>query len=303
MSASIAQRRLARQLLLRTQLRRPDEVVGRLGAVQAQEYGPAKWALGLRLHRSTADAAIEQPSTAGHTPPPHVMRPPCLFGRAADIGGLRGLPAPRVPRLLASYTRRQELDAATLVRGTAVLERSLRDRHHLTRRELGERLRDAGLPLKGIRLALLTMYAELEGVICSGPRRGIQFTYALVPERAPQAVTLSRDEALAMLTERYFASHGPATIRDFIWWSGLTAADARRGLEINAARREEADGRTYWSIGPQPRIGTGARMALLLPIYDEYLVAYRDRAAVPHLPSAIGAGARGPATFQHAIVI
>src|SRR5262249_37780284 len=163
--------------------------------------------------------------------------------------------------------------------------------------------RDAGLPLKGIRLALLTMYAELEGVICSGPRRGIQFTYALVPERAPQAVTLSRDEALAMLTERYFARHGPAPIRGFICWSGVTAADARRGLEINAARREEADGRTYWSIGPQPRIGTGARMALLLPIYDEYLVAYRDRAAVPHLPSAIGAGARGPATFQHAIVI
>src|SRR5262249_29247847 len=115
------------------------------------------------------------------------------------------------------------------------------------------------------------------------------------------AKTLPRDEALATLTTRYFGSHGPATIRDFVWWSGLTAADAKRGLEITAARREVADGQTYWSVGPQPRVATEP-LAHLLPIYDEYLVAYRDRDAVPHLGSAIG-GAGGPRTFRHAIVI
>jgi winged helix DNA-binding protein len=303
MNPPIPQRRLARQLLSRTRLRRPDEVVAWLGAVQAQEYEAAKWAIGLRLRRTVAEAEIEQAFSEGRILRTHVMRPTWHFVTAADIAWLLALTAPRVHRVLSSYTRRQELSAATLVRGTAVFERALRDRHYLTRAELRDRLRDAGLTLNGIRLALLTIYAELEGVICSGPRRGRKFTYALVAERAPQALKLPRDEALATLTRRYFSSHGPATIRDFVWWSGLTAADAKRGLEMNLARREEEGGRTYWSIGPTPRVGAARTPALLLPIYDEYLVAYRDRVAVPHPPSAIDADAGGPVTFRHAIVI
>jgi len=303
MNPAIPQRRLARQLLSRTRFRRPDEVVTWLGAVQAQEYGPAKWALGLRLHRTAADAEIEQAFNDGHILRTHVMRPTWHFVTQSDIRWLLELTAPRVHRVLSAYTRRQRLDPATLVRGTAVFERALRDRHYLTRGELGERLRNAGLTLSGIRLALLTMYAELEAVICSGPRRGKQFTYALVSERAPRAESLSRDEALATLTRRYFSSHGPATIRDFIWWSGLTTADAKRGLEINEAQREEIGGLTYWCIGPQPRIGTTVPNALLLPIYDEYLVAYRDRAAVPHVWSAVRASSREPVTAQHPMVI
>jgi hypothetical protein len=103
------------------------------------------------------------------------------------------------------------------------------DRRYLTRRELGDKLRQSGLALDNVPLALLSIYAELEGVICSGPRRDKQFTYALMAERAPDATRLSRDEALATLSRRYFRSHGPATIRDFVWWSGLMTADARRG--------------------------------------------------------------------------
>jgi len=257
----------------------------------------------LRLHRTAADAEIEQAFNDGRILRTHVMRPTWHFVTQADIRWLLELTAPRVHRVLSSYTRRQELDTATLVRGTTIFERALRDRHYLTRAELGERLRNAGLTLSGIRLALVTMYAELEAVICSGPRRGKQFTYALVSERAPRAEKLSRDEALALLTRRYFGSHGPATIRDFVWWSGLTTADARRGLEINEARREEMGGLTYWSIGPQPRVGTTVPIALLLPIYDEYLVAYRDRAAVPHVSSAVRASSREPVTSQHPMVI
>lgn len=189
-----------------------------------------------------------------------------------------------------------------LVRGTAVIERALRDRHYLTRTELGECLRRAGLTLDGIRLANLMMYGELEGVICSGPRRGRQFTYALVADRAPGALRLSRDEALATLTRRYFRSHGPATIRDFVWWSGLTTADAKRGLDINKATREEIGKRTYWTSGPTSRGATRDHLVHLLPIYDEYLIAYRDREVVPHRPSMVASGSIDPVTFQHALV-
>src|SRR5215212_10045470 len=106
----------------------------------------------------------------------------------------------------------------------------------------------AGITLAGTPLALVIMYAELEHVICSGPRRGKQFTYGLVSERAPTARALPRDEALAELTRRYLAGHGPATIRDFVWWSSLTTADVRRGLDIIKARPLEQEGRTYWML-------------------------------------------------------
>jgi hypothetical protein len=148
------------------------------------------------------------------------------------------------------------------------------------------------------------MHAELEGIICSGPRRGKHFTYALLAERAPQAKRLGRDEALGELSRRYFLSHGPATVRDFAWWSGLTIADTRRGLEINRARNEQVGRVTYWCLdAPPPRCRARESSAHLLPIFDEYLVAYRDREAVPQGPRVIAPASRGPVIFRHPVVI
>jgi hypothetical protein len=126
-------------------------------------------------------------------------------------------------------------------------------------------------------------------VICSGPRRGKHLTYALLADRAPSAPRLQRDEALAELTRRYFRSHGPATMRDFVWWSGLKTADARRGLEMIRARTRQVDGLTYWTLGRDPGSNPRLRTIVhLLPIYDEYLVAYRDHRVVPRPAYAIG---------------
>jgi hypothetical protein len=303
MNPAIAERRLRNQLLTRAGLRHPCEVVRWLGAVQAQEYEPAKWALGLRLRDGAVCAEIERAFEEGQILRTHVMRPTWHFVTSADIRWLSALTAPHVHRRMSPYNRRLGLDARMLVRGTSILERALGDRRYLTRSELSESLGHAGLTLDRISLAQLAMHAELEGVICSGPRRGKQFTYALVAERAPESLRLSRDEALATLSRRYFMSHGPATIRDFVWWSGLTVADAKRGLDMNQARREEAGSQTYWTIGPGPRGAMRGHAVHLLPIYDEYLVAYRDREAVPHRPSVVmGKGAQS-VTFQHTLVI
>ncbi len=305
MSRTIAEQRLRNQRLTLAGFRRAAEVVEWFGAMQAQEYEPAKWALGLRMRKGTVASDIERAFEEGAILRTHVMRPTWHFVTPADIRWLTELTAPRLLRLMSTYHRQLELDAATFVRGTALIERRLGGGHYLTRAEIGEGLRRTGLVLEGIRLAHLAMYAELEGVICSGPRRGKQFTYALVSDRAPGAPRFSRDESLAMLTRRYFRSHGPATVRDFVWWSGLPTADAKRGLEINKARREDTGGRTYCTVGGAPRGATNDHLVHLLPIYDEYLVAYRDREAVPHGPSAITDGARAveSVTFQHALVI
>ena len=298
---TIAQTRLRNQLLSVAGVRRPEDVVAWMGAVQAQEFEPATWALAVRMRDGAKDTDVQRAFDAGRILRTHVMRPTWHFVTAADIRWLQELTAPRVQRIAAGYNRRLELDARTLRRGLGVIERALGDDHHLTRTELAERLERARLPIKGQRLAHLMMHAELEAVICSGPRRGKQFTYALVSERAPRALRMPRDEALATLSRRFFTSHGPATVRDFVWWSGLTSADAKRGLEMNRATSNAVEGLTYWSVPYRAAPVVRNHLAYLLPIYDEYLIAYRDREAVPHGSAALTI--REGVTFQHALII
>lgn len=295
--SSIAEQRLQNQRITRPGSRGPENVVAWLGAVQAQEYGPAKWGLALRSPPGTTDAAIERAIEQGRILRTHILRPTWHFVAPGDIRWMLELTAPQVHRRMSTYDRQLGLQADVMTRATGIFERAIGDNGCLTRRELGAHLQRAGLPSGSMELAHIAMHAELEGVICSGPRRGKQTTYALLADRAPTARRLQRDEALARLTRRYFRSHGPATIRDFVWWSGLTTADVRRGLEMNRGRRREVDGLTYWTVGHESGNSPRSNAILhLLPIYDEYLVAYRDHRAVPRPAYALG-------NFQHALVI
>jgi hypothetical protein len=300
--------RIAAQRLRNQHITRPFRgdaaaLVAWLGAVQAQEYGPARWALGLRLASRPRDTHIARAVDEGRILRTHVMRPTWHFVAPADIRWMLDLTAAQVHRRMATYFRQLELDRATCLRAAKVFERSLRDGRSLTRAELGARLARARMPFTGVRLALLTMYAELEQVICSGAYRGTQLTYALLAERAPEASGRKRDEALAELTRRYFTSHAPATVRDFVWWSGLSTPDAKRGLEMAGARAATIDDVTYWSIGGASPAPAGRRRVHLLPIYDEYVVAYRDRGAVGLGSLSMAWSPRTGVTFQHALVI
>jgi len=291
----VADLRLRNQRITRP-VRGAERVVAWHGAVQAQEYGPAKWGLALRSPRGTADAAIERAIDRGRILRTHILRPTWHFVRAADIRWMLALTGSRVQRTMSHYDRRIGLDPRVMTGAVGVIERALGEHRYLTRRELGIHLQRAGLPDSSMALAHIAMYAEQEGVICSGPRRGKQSTYALLADRAPDAPALSPDEALAELTRRYFRSHGPATIRDFVWWSGLTGADARRGLAMNRSKPHDVDGVTYWTVGAAGTHRRRDTAVHLLPVYDEYLVAYRDHQAVPRPPYLLGG-------FQHALVI
>jgi len=303
MTHEISTERLRSQRLAQGALRRPADVVAWFGAVQAQEYGPARWALALRMKSDSLDASVTRAFDEGLILRTHVMRPTWHFVTPDDIRWLLDLTAPQIRRRMAPYERALELNTRTITRAIRVVELALAGRRFLMRSELGDRLESAGLGLRGQRLGHLMMHAELNAVVCSGPRRGKQFTYALLDERAPVGKRLARDEAVGELTRRYFRSHGPATARDFMWWSGLTAADARRGLEMIRARPVEVDGQRYWRTGQAPRGALSSELVHLLPIYDEYLVAYRDREAVPHGPAVIGLKNAAAVTFQHALVI
>jgi hypothetical protein len=269
-------RRLVNQRLLGAAARTPADVVAWLGAVQSQDYAGAKWAVGQRVARAT-DADVERAFDAGAIIRTHVLRPTWHFVAPADVRWMLALTGPRVQRILAHYDRALGIDTKVVARSFRAIERALRDRAFKTRTELAAALRRAGIEASGQRLARIVMHGELTGLICSGPRRGTHSTYALLEERVPPAKALTRDESLAELTRRYFASHGPATVRDFAWWSGLTMGDARRGLEAIGARRDERGDLTYWHVGSRAGAAGLEGSAHLLPNYDEYLVAYKDR--------------------------
>ena len=277
----IARQRLRNQRITEGKLRTPSEVVGWLGAVQAQDYAGAKWALGMRLQNATDDA-VDQAFAEGAILRTHLLRPTWHFVTPADIRWMLALTAPRVHAANATMYRKLELDNALFKRSNAALVKALHGGQQLTRDELREALERAGVATAGeLRMGYLLMPAELDGLVCSGARRGKQFTYALLEERVSPAKPLAHAAALTELARRYFISRGPATVQDFAKWSGLTLADARHGLEAvqTQLQHEMVDGQTYWFSTSMPA-KESSPTAYLLSIYDEYISGYKDRSAI-----------------------
>jgi hypothetical protein len=282
----IARQRLHNQRITGPAGESPSEVVACMGAVQAQDYAGGKWAVGQRV-RGASDVTIERALSEGTILRTHVLRPTWHFVAREDIRWLLALTAPRVHVKNGPMYGRLALDDTIFGRSNAALAEALQGGKQLTRQELALVLAQAGIATDGLRLAYLVMRAELDGVVCSGARHGKQFTYALLDERAPQARPLARDEALAELTRRYFTSHGPATLQDFVWWSGLLTADARAGLEMARAwlDQESIGERTYWLPRDRPVLKDSSAEAYLLPNYDEYIVGYTNRDSALDVPA------------------
>ena len=300
----ITRLRLHNQRLSTTTFKNPAEAVGWLGAVQSQDYAGAKWAISQRV-QNAIDASIEQAFNEGDILRTHVMRPTWHFVRPEDIRWMLELTAPRVNALCATYYRKLELDAATFKRSNALLTKNLRGGKQLTRAELTSLLQKNDIATTDLlRFTYLIVRAELDGVICSGARRGKQFTYALLDERAPQTRTLDRDAALVELTTRYFFSHGPATLKDFVWWSGLTMADANKGLDAIRSQliSHMENGQTYWFADVTPAKVLSPTVHLL-PDYDEYTVGYTDRSMIFDPANTQKLDARGSELAQYMIVV
>jgi hypothetical protein len=229
----IAEARLASQRLRGTPFDEPTAVVHWLGAVQAQDYLGATWALALRCGNVGSDG-VDAAFNAGLFLRTHVMRPTWHFVAAEDLRWLLALTGPRVQQVNRHMYRKLELEESDFNRAETSLSRTLEGGQSLTRREAAAVLERNGVTARGLRLAYILMHGELTGLLCSGPLRGRQHTYALLEERASSGRALSREEAMATLARRYFASHGPATVHDFAWWSGLKVSD---GMGSGARRR------------------------------------------------------------------
>jgi hypothetical protein len=279
-SSNIKDLRLLSQHLVGKKFTTPYEAVSHFGGVQSQDYFAASWSLGQRIENAT-DKTIDEAFNQGKILRTHVMRPTWHFVAPEDIRWMQELTSPRVKQFMSHYNRKLELDDKLFTKTTATIVKVLKEKTHATRQELKAALTDIGIKTDVQRLAHLVMWAELDAIICSGPRIGKQFTYALLEERAPKRKVLNREEALAELAKRYFTGHGPAQLKDFSWWSGLTVKDAQEGISMVKSKLEEEtiDGKTYWYV-KEIKVTKPSPKTFLLSIYDEYTIAYSDRSAL-----------------------
>lgn len=294
----IARLRLRRQHLTGTPLHTPEAVVGWLGAVQAQEFGVAKWSIAQRSRGRVTSADIDRALAEGRILRTHALRSTWHFVLPADLRWLLMLIGPRVRARMASYYWRNGLTDAVFARSQAVLREALAGGRQLLRKEVVAALARGRVATEGLKLRFLLLQAELDLVVCSGALRGRDQTFALVDDLVPPAPPISEDEALMELTRRYFSSHGPATSRDFIWWSSLTAAQARQGLELlkdQGLRRLEAGGRTHWMGEAPARRATGGTPVHLLQAFDEYIIGYTESRQVLAVAGKLNAPRGAPA--------
>lgn len=280
--AEILRRRLENQALARTSFRAPEEVVAWFGAVQAQDYLGSLWALGQRM-RGATEAGVEAAESRRAIVRTWPMRGTLHFVAAADVRWMTQLLAPRVlARNAARIKREVGVDAAVVARCREVLARELEGGRRLERGALYQALEARRIRTGNSRGLHILGWLAMEGTICLAGRSGKQHTFALLDDWIPPTPPLERTAALAALAARYFTSHGPATLLDFMWWAGVTVKDARVALDAARSRlsSEVIGAREYhWSARSRKRIhGPASPRVKLLPAFDEYTVAYEDRA-------------------------
>lgn len=278
--SAIVQYRLYNQQLSQPSFKQPGELVHWMGSMQAQDYLGAKWSIGLRLPGST-DMDIEQAITDREIVRTWGLRGTWHWMAPADVHWILRLVSPKIQRKYTPYLKQESLDAAKVKKSNKVLVKALQDGQALTREKLADILKKNGIKTSNYGIGYLLLHASQEQLICMGPRQGKQFTHVLLEDWVPKDKRMEPADPLAELALRYFTSHGPASVKDFMWWSGLTLTEARKGIEPVKDKLEsvEEGGVTYLMPLDRPVLKKQAPVHLL-PGFDEYLLGYADRSIV-----------------------
>lgn len=283
----------------------PAEVVGWFGAMQSQDHAPALWSIGQRMSGEPTAASLQDAFDRGEFIRAHVLRTTWHFVRPEDLGWLLMLTSDRVHQLCGTGYRQFGLDRELRDRAAKILAEALRGGKAATRPELASVLAGKGIEAEKIPLSLIFMSAELDGLICSGPKLGKQHSYMLIEDRIHASRELTRDEALVELLVTYLRSHGPATAKDFQWWSSLTLAEIKRAIAIAGKDIESdvIDGYTFFSLtgaaaGATSGVRRTGREIRLLQAFDEYTVAFSPRPRLADLEARMSQASRRPGSFN-----
>lgn len=273
--------RLLNQHLIDTNFTKPEEVVSHLGAIQAQEYPGGLWSIGLRYNNSSVsdvEKAIAERKFVRTWP----MRGTLHFVPTEDIRWMLKLLTPKVESRMGSNFKKAQLDERIFSKSTDLITKAILKNKSLTRQEFYKVLEDGGINTKENRGLYISGVLAQRGLTCFGPLRGKQPTFVLLDEWLPKVKELTREESIAKITLKYFTSHGPATIKDLMWWAGLTKAEVLEGIELNKDKLLEVnyEDKSFWMSSSTPvkiKTPTEQAGAYLLQAYDEFGIAYKER--------------------------
>ncbi|WP_162907570.1 winged helix DNA-binding domain-containing protein [Allorhizocola rhizosphaerae] len=271
----IAQIRLSNQRITASKCETPEEVVRWLGAVQAQDYAQALWAVGLRMREATI-AGVEKALQAGTILRMWIMRGTLHFILAEDAAWMLELLGKRgVAKATPKAWEYHAMDKKAMARAEKAIVAALSGGNVVTRAAMIDVLKAAGIPNDRQQSYFIFGLLCQTGVLCPGPPQGKEQTFVLLDEWAPRQRKLTYEESIVELAKRFFPSHGPATLADFANWTGLRVPEAQLGLDAVQGDLvcERLGGKEYW-LSPNSSAGEGTH---LLPAYDELLIGYKDR--------------------------
>lgn len=275
-SKELLQYRIYNQQLHRPVPHTPETLVAYMGAVQAQDYAMAKWAIGLRM-QDPREQPIEDAIHNGGIIRLHIVRPTWHFVTTENARWMMQLSAPYIQKAARYIDLQTGLTAAIYAKARKVLEKEL-EQEDLSKEAIMDRLTQRGIQVDNLLTTQLLIRAETEMLICSGKRKDRRFTYTLFDKRVASVSGISREEALARLATLYFKTRGPATVKDFAWWSGLSATDATKGWRAIEKQLTAVvtNGVTYWMFDTGMPVPTAIPHSFLLPPYDELTVSYSE---------------------------
>jgi hypothetical protein len=274
----ISNTRLISQKILASEFKTANEVVSWMGAIQAQDFSMAKWAIGIRLS-DPAEKLIESSINKGEILRIHALRPTWHFISADDIYWMLQLTSSKIKSSLRSRHKQLELTESVIAKTNTIIEKALSNGLSLTRDELAVEINKARIRTDANRLSHILVRSELDGLVCSGPMKENKLTYSLLYERVPHKKDLTREESLAELAIRYFKSRCPATLKDFIWWSNLSVSDGQKAIDsVKSDFFVETIGSIkYWLPNSFSAAVVENTSVHLLPAFDEFLISYKDR--------------------------
>ena len=277
--------RLLNQQLICPQFDTPAELVGYMGAMQAQEYRLMRWAVAMRTKKPSVKA-FKKAFDSGQILRLHLMRGTWQLVSAEDYWPLLELCSQKALSVIKGWMRSNKIsipeEEVAYIR--EILVQTAADKRSVTKEDFVQALIEKNIHMDEHRLSYHIRYAELSGTLCSGDLLPMKATYALTADKVKSKTKLDRDEALMMLARKYFQSRQSATLEDFVWWSGLNINDCRRGIEllgnslhVETWRAASLPYREFYLTDDCRTRGFRKGKYLLIPPYDEYLIGYKSR--------------------------
>ena len=277
--------RLLNQQLVAPQFSDPAEVVGHLGAIQAQEYRLMRWAVAMRTKKPSAKA-FKEAFDSGRILRLHLMRGTWQLMAAEDYWPILDLCAPKAISVTKGWMSSNKISIPDeeLLQIREILLQTAADKRSVTKEDFVQALAERDITMDDHRLSYHIRMAEMSGLLCSGDLLPMKASYALSADKVKPKVKMDRDETLMHFTRKYFQSRQPATLEDFVWWSGLNISDCRKGIEllgdylhVETVCTPSLQRREFYLTDDCRTRGCRKGQFLLIPPYDEYLIGYKSR--------------------------